>query len=237
MRPGPLHNPRARRARRRDAVSANSLEGWIGCSYAWFVDHELHPERLEPVADPLWLGSIVHEALERLYREAPGEDTIPRPATSGAGSSAWASCSASSAPRRRAAPSAARRIARAQAQVEAFLDEEAASETPTSARARDLLEWSFGLDEDELDPLRLGELRVHGIVDRVDVARDGQGAVVRDYKTSKKVHGAQAFEDRGLLQLPLYMRAVGEILGLDSIAGIYHPLAAYGEPPATRDRA
>ena len=227
VRPGPLANRVVlAELAGRDAVSANSLEGWIGCSYRWFVDHELRPVRLEPVADPLWLGSIVHEVLERLYREAPGEDSIPRPGDVGR----WkqrlgellAELSAESA--RGAERHAA--IARVRVQVEAFLDEEADSETALRPRS-DLLEWSFGLDDDELDPLQVGELRLHGIVDRVDVAPDGQGAVVRDYKTSKAVSGAGTFVKNGLLQLPLYMRAVKDILELDPIAGIYHPLAAY----------
>ena len=63
----------------RDVFSANSLEGWVTCSYKWFVEHELDPQRLEPTADPLWLGSIIHDALDRLYTEAPGADSIPRP--------------------------------------------------------------------------------------------------------------------------------------------------------------
>ena len=44
-------------------------------------------------ADPLWLGSIVHDALEQLYREPPGADSIPRPGDSTPGSAASASCS------------------------------------------------------------------------------------------------------------------------------------------------
>ena len=38
------------------------------------------PQRLEPEPDPLWLGGVVHEALDRLYPDPPGEDAIPRPA-------------------------------------------------------------------------------------------------------------------------------------------------------------
>ena len=229
VKPGPLRHPLVlAELAARDAVSANSLEGWLGCSYRWFVDHELRPVRLAPTADPLWLGSIVHDTLERLYREPPGDDAIPRPDDVGR----WklrlgellAELSADTArgAERRTA------IARVRVQVEAFLDDEAACDTELRPRP-DMLEWSFGLDDDDLDPLAVGELRLHGIVDRVDVAPDGTGAVVRDYKTSRKVYGAGAFEKEGLLQLPLYMRAVRDIAQLDPIAGIYHPLAAYGD--------
>ena len=58
-------------------MSADSLEDWIECSYRWFVGHELAPQRLEPEADPLWLGGVVHEALHRLYARASGRGRDP----------------------------------------------------------------------------------------------------------------------------------------------------------------
>ena len=79
--PKGLHHPAVLEAiRSREALSAGSLEGWIECSYRWFVRHELSPRRLEPTADPLWLGGLVHKALEKLYSEPPGSDSIPREA-------------------------------------------------------------------------------------------------------------------------------------------------------------
>jgi ATP-dependent helicase/DNAse subunit B len=210
----------------RDAVSAGSLEGWLGCSYKWFVEHELRPQRLEPTADPLWLGGIVHKTLETLYREHPGDDTIPRPGDVSRWRKRMAEILAEQSDETARGAERRTAIARVEAQLEAFLEEEAASETELRPAA-ELFEWSFGFGEDHPDPLGLGELRVHGYVDRVDVARDGRGAIVRDYKTSKKVHGVGAFKDRGLLQLPLYMRAVQDILGLEAIGGLYHPLASY----------
>ena len=82
--PKGLHHPAVLEAiRTREALSAGSLEGWIECSYRWFVNHELSPRRLEPTADPLWLGGLVHKALEELYSEPPGADSIPRKADLG----------------------------------------------------------------------------------------------------------------------------------------------------------
>jgi ATP-dependent helicase/DNAse subunit B len=229
FKPGPLRNPRVlKEISDREAVSANSLENWLGCSYRWFVDHELRPVRLEPLADPLWLGGRVHAALEQLYREAPGEDTIPRPGDVGRWKRRFAELLDELTAESARGTERLTMLARVRVQVDAFLDDEANTETDLRPR-QDMLEWSFGLDDDELDPLRVKELRVHGVVDRVDVAPDGVAAVVRDYKTSQKVHGSAQFEKQGLLQLPLYMRAVKEIANLEPIAGVYHPLAAYGD--------
>lgn len=230
--PGPLRSPAVlAELGSRPAVSANSLEGWVECSYRWFVSHELTPQRLEPEADPLWLGSVVHNALERLYREAPGADSIPRPGDVAAWRRRLGELLAEEAADEDGRPPAGDRavaLARARAQAERFLDEEAASETELRPDPR-LLELAFGFEgEDDPGPLRLGEVGLRGRIDRVDVARDGQGAVVRDYKTGRTVTGARAFEEEGKLQIQLYMRLVRERLGLDVVGGLYQPLGARG---------
>jgi ATP-dependent helicase/DNAse subunit B len=222
----------------REVVSASSLENWLGCSYRWFVGHELKPEGLEPTADPLWLGGVVHRALSRLYADPPGADALPRPGDvdawkrrfgelldeeSGAGGEL-----AAGGPRR------ATGLARAREQVEAFLDEEAQCEMAVRPRP-DLLERGFGMDgENDPGALPLAEgIDLRGMIDRIDVHPDGRSAVVRDYKLSRSVTSAAKFEEEGKLQVPLYMLAARDRLDLDPIAGLYHPL---GSPDDRRPR-
>lgn len=230
--PGPLSHPEVLKAiGERDAVSAGSLEGWVECSYRWFVNHELAPQRLEPTADPLWLGGLVHDALHQLYLEPPGADLIPRPADAGRWKRRFSELldelladpgRAASSPDRRLA------VARVRIQVDAFLDEEAERQTDLRPRP-ELLERSFGFKEVDDDPgaLELGGLSLRGLIDRIDVAPDGRRALVRDYKTSKAVSNRAKFDGDGKLQLPLYMLIARERLGLDPVAGLYHPLGAY----------
>lgn len=231
LQPGPLRSPAVLAdLGAREVFSANSLEGWVTCSYKWFVEHELTPRRLEPTADPLWLGSIVHDALERLYREPPGDDAIPRPGDLAAwqlrfGELLEEAAGAAGGPLNHARRAA---LTRAGAQVDAFLAAESETETPFRPRP-DLLEVAFGpFDEDdeaEREPLRIGDVALRGRIDRIDV--DGAGrAVVRDYKTGRNVPSADKFEQEGKLQIQLYMRVVERILGLDPIAGLYQPLGA-----------
>jgi RecB family exonuclease len=241
-RPKHLHHPLVLEAlAERRAVSAGSLEQWLECPYRWFVQHELRPQRLEPEPDPLWLGGVVHRALERLYREAPGADSIPRPQDVGRWKRRFgellreAVVEAASRggeetgqPVLVAAPARELALARALRQVEAFLDAEAESETELRPNP-DLLERRFGFEEEGEPALEVGEgVALHGVIDRVDVSPDGRAAVVRDYKTSRKVPGAGDWEGEGKLQLPLYMRAVQDITGLEPIAGLYQPLGATG---------
>jgi RecB family exonuclease len=94
------------------------------------------------------------------------------------------------------------------------------------------LELRFGFEgedepaEDSLPALELASsVRVRGVIDRLDVDREGR-AIVRDYKsgsTRREHQGARWSEDRRL-QVALYMVAVRELLGLDPVAGLYQPL-------------
>jgi len=230
--PGPLSNPVVLRdlASRR-LLSAGSLEGWIQCSYRWFVEHELEPERLEPPADPLWLGGIVHEALSRLYADPPGADSLPRPGDVGRWKRRFGELldELVADPERGATTPARKLLAeRARRQVEAFLETEAQRDTDLRPR-RDLLEVGFGFEGEDGEgagPLDLGEFALRGRIDRIDVAPDGRTAVLHDYKTATKVTGRSALLREGRLQIQLYALAAQEQLGLRPIAAIYHPLGA-----------
>ena len=239
--PGPLRAaPVLSELGSRTVFSANSLEGWIECPYRWFVSHELTPQLLEPEADPLWLGSLVHRAHERLYRDPPGRDSIPRPGDVADWRRRFGELLEEEATQRAHAPlNRTRRAAldRARIQVDAFLDTEADAETDLRP-ATELLELGFGEFEEgehedgeseataSREPLALGEISLRGRIDRIDLAPDGHGAVVRDYKTGKQVSPAAKFTDVGTLQIQLYMLVAVRVLGLDPIAGLYQPLGA-----------
>ena len=78
--PGPISNPAVIEGlAAAPAYGGTTLEGFDVCSYLWFVSHELLPERLDPVPDPLVQGGLMHAVLDRLYREAIGGDPLPRP--------------------------------------------------------------------------------------------------------------------------------------------------------------
>ena len=231
-RPGPLnHEPVLAELRARKVVSASSLEGWVQCSYRWFVDHELEPQRLDPAPDPLRLGSVAHEALHRLYADPPGGDTIPRPGDL----ERWRGRlrelieeTAGEAGMDPGEPPDSVVLARLRAQIERFLADEAETETDLRPRT-DLLEARFGFDDDGSPALRLGEVQLRGAIDRIDLSPDGRSALVRDYKTSAKMPGRQSWEKEGKLQLQLYVLAAAESLGLEPIGGLYHPLAGRGD--------
>jgi RecB family exonuclease len=223
--PGPLTNPAVLAALAAvEAYGGTTLEGFDECSYRWFAGHELDPQPLDPVPDPLVQGGLIHAVLERLYRERPGGDTLPRPASL----DAWidrgrtllteqlAEAEVGGHPAERAM---ARRVERL---LERYLSEEAVRET--GGFEPWLLEARFGIGEEAERPsLDLGGWGLHGAIDRVDRAPDGR-ALVHDYKLAASVTARDKFEERAKLQLPLYLMAAQIHWGAEPVGGIYHPL-------------
>jgi ATP-dependent helicase/DNAse subunit B len=223
--PGPLTNPAALESLAAVAAyGGTTLEEFDVCSYRWFAGHELDPQLLDPAPDPLVQGGLMHEALDRLYRERPGGEPLPRPETLAAWSARGRELVAAVVAERElgshpAERAMARRVERL---LERFLAEEA--ERETGGFEPWLLEARFGEHPDaERPPLDLGGWGLHGAVDRVDRAADGS-AVVIDYKLAGQVTPQAQFEERAKLQLPLYLLAVAEHWGAEPVAALYHPL-------------
>ena len=223
--PGPMTNPAVLDALRSVAAyGGTTLEEFDVCSYRWFAGHELDPQILEPVPDPLVQGGLIHATLERLYRDRPGGTALPRPATLGAWIDAGRTVLAEQIAEREigGAPSERALVRRVERLLERFLAEEA--ERDTGGFEPWLLEAGFGEHEDAERPiLDLGGWGLHGAIDRVDRSADGR-AVVLDYKLSSAVTPRAAFEERAKLQLPLYLLAVAEHWGAEPVGGLYHPL-------------
>ncbi|MGN6253549.1 MAG: PD-(D/E)XK nuclease family protein [Solirubrobacterales bacterium] len=223
--PGPLQNPAVLESLAAvPAYGGTTLEEFDVCSYRWFAGHELDPQLLDPVPDPLVQGGLMHEALDRLYRERPGGDPLPRPGSLAVWTERGRELVAEIvAERELGSHPAERAIARrVERLLERFLAEEAARET--GGFEPWLLEARFGEQPDAERPvLDLGGWGLHGAVDRVDRSRDGRALVI-DYKLAGAVTPREKFEERAKLQLPLYLLAVAEHWGTEPVGALYHPL-------------
>jgi RecB family exonuclease len=223
--PGPLTNPAVLAALAAVAAyGGTTLELFDVCSYRWFADHELDPQPLDPTPDPLVQGGLMHGVLERLYRERPGGDPLPRPGSLAAWSERGRELLAELVAEREIGGHPAERamVRRVASLLDRFLAEEAGRET--GGFEPWLLEASFGAEPDSERPtLDLGGWGLHGAIDRVDRAGDGR-AVVIDYKLSSSVTPREKFEEDAKLQLPLYLLAVAEHWGAAPVGGLYHRL-------------
>jgi ATP-dependent helicase/DNAse subunit B len=225
--PGPLTNPAAIESLAAvPAYGGTTLEEFDLCSYRWFVGHELDPQPLDPVPEPLVQGGLMHAALERLYRERPGGGPLPRPASLAVwterGRELVAELAAERGLGRHPVERAmARRVERL---LTRFLGEEA--ERDAEGFEPWLLEARFGAGEEcERPVLEIDGWGLHGAIDRVD--RDAHGrALVLDYKLASAVTPREKLEEKAKLQLQLYLLAVAEHWGAEPIGGLYHPLRA-----------
>ncbi len=224
--PGPLTNPVVlERLASVGAYGGTTLEGFDVCSYRWFVNHELRPERLDPAPDPLVQGGIMHAALERLYREAPGGDPLPRPGSLTAWTSRGRELVSEIAGERGLGEHPAERaiLRRVEGLLARFLAEEAERED----RFRPwLLEAGFGeADVAERPVLEIDGWALHGAIDRVDRDADGRALVI-DYKLAGSVTARAKLEEEAKLQLQLYLIAVAELWDAPTVGGVYHPMRA-----------
>ncbi len=222
--PGPLSNPAVLEALTSvPAYGGTTLEGFDLCSYRWFVSHELDPKPLDPAPDPLVQGGLMHTVLDRLYRERPGGDPLPRRSSVGAWIERGRELVAETAAARELGDHPAERaiVRRVEGLLTRFLGEESEREDGFEPW---LLEAGFGEDEGRERPaLEIDGWRLHGAIDRVD--RDGGGqALVIDYKLANAVTPRTKLEEQAKLQLQLYLVAVAELWGAEPIGGLYHPL-------------
>jgi hypothetical protein len=167
--------------------------------------------------------------LNRLYREPPGGDPLPRPATLGAWVDRGRELVAAVAEERSLGERPAERAIRRRVErlLVRFLGEEA--DRGGGAFEPLLLEAKFGEDEDSERPaLEIDGWRLHGAIDRADRSPDGR-ALIHDYKMAGSASPAKKLEEDAKLQLQLYVLAVRERWGLNPIGALYHPLRATRE--------
>jgi ATP-dependent helicase/DNAse subunit B len=169
----------------------------------------------------------MHEVLERLYRDPPGDDAIPRPGDVEAWKRRARELLDDASAQRRVADDAIGRVGRHRMRllIERFLEREAASESPLRPDGA-LIEASFGDGEhDDRPALGLNGLRLHGKIDRVDVAPGRTIGLVRDYKSGKATPAAK-LDKEGKLQPQLYMLALRDLWQIEPLGGVYVPLNA-----------
>ncbi len=208
------------------AFGASTLEGFDVCSYRWFVDHELGPAAARPGPRPADPGGLIHAVLERLYREPPGGDALPRPATSSAwlerGRELVAEVQRAELSEHPADRAMRRRVERLLVALPAPRGR-AARSAPRARAARGRVRRRRG--GGEAARCELGDLALHGRIDRVDRGADGRGARPRLQALAQGDTAAQVSRRRKL-QLPLYLLALRELWGSRPVGGLYQPLRA-----------
>ncbi len=212
--------------------SASALESYAACPARWFVERVLRPDGLDPEAEPLAAGTVIHAVLKDVLdglKERTGV-ALPTPATL---SQAMALVDASLQSHCEQLPLAADPARHALARRHMQADLEGLMEHMATQPATFLpthLELGFGFDEGDdersLPTFQLGGgVQIRGRIDRIDVSDDGR-AVVYDYKRRGRASSMPAAKWLGAksFQVALYMRACRDLLGLDTVGGFYQPV-------------
>jgi ATP-dependent helicase/nuclease subunit B len=208
-------------------LSAGALERYADCPVRWLVDRELQPAPLEPDSDALARGSYMHAVLEQVLRRLAAPVT---PDNLSQALDLLDEALAETAHRIAAGRGEAVRAGWTRsvaADLRRYLAYEARDGSTWPIRG---VELRFGFDQpdepDSLPALELDEnVRLRGIIDRVDADADGH-AIVRDYKSgsARPEHQGARWQTDRQLQVALYMIAVRDLLGLEPVAGFYQPL-------------
>ena len=216
----------------RTTFSATELERFADCSSAWLVERIVAPRTIDAEPDPILRGQVVHTALNRFYSMLPKELDAERvtPENLEAALVLVRRClddALESGVRLDLTDLQAAELRQSLiVDLEGFLRDEAESEVPFVPRR---LEVSFGSDRaaPELQRgLPLGDgLWLSGKIDRIDVDPWSARGIVQDYKSGKGAHSARDIDRDMRLQIPLYVLALRDLVGLEPLGGIYRALA------------
>lgn len=216
----------------RTTFSATELERFADCSAAWLVERVIDPKRIDAEPDALLRGAVLHTALQRFYAALPRELHADRvlPENLDAALELMRRCvhdALETGVRFDLTPVQAAELRQTLlVDLEGFVRDEAASELTFVPRR---LEVGFGSDRaaPELQRgLPLGDgLYLSGKIDRVDIDPFSARGIVQDYKSGRGAHSAREIERELRLQIPLYVLALRDLLGVEPLGGVYRALA------------
>jgi ATP-dependent helicase/nuclease subunit B len=212
--------------------SATELERFADCSSAWLVERVIDPKKIDAAPDPMLRGQVMHTTLHRFYAMLPRELDAERvtPENLEAATTLAFRClddALESGVRLDLTDLQAAELRHTlRSDLEGFLRDEAASPIEFVPRR---LEVAFGSERSapELQRgLRLDDdLWLSGKIDRIDIDPFSARGIVQDYKSGKKAHTAREIDREFRLQIPLYILALRDLVGVEPLGGVYRALA------------
>jgi ATP-dependent helicase/DNAse subunit B len=215
----------------RATFSATELERFADCSSAWLVERVIDPKTIDAEPDAILRGSLVHTTLHRFYAALPRELDAERVTEANADRAVELVLRCldeafESGVRLDLTPIQAAELRETLAtDLEGFIRDEARSPVEFVPRR---LEVGFGSDRaaPELQrglPLADG-VWLSGKIDRIDIDPFSARGIVQDYKSGKSAHSARQIERELRLQIPLYVLALRDLVGVEPLGGVYRAL-------------
>ena len=212
-----------------ERYSVTELERYGDCSSMWFVDRVLSPREIDFELDARMRGSIAHATLARFFTLLPAELGVERLSEEHLQDAypLMRRCLGEALGGQRVPDSVAgKELARAlERDLDAFLRAEAELALPLVPRR---FEVRFGgpmAAPGLKEGLRIGDFAVSGQIDRIDMDPGmSPRGLVWDYKSGASAHSASEMERDGRLQIPLYILALRDLLGIEPLGGVYRAL-------------
>jgi ATP-dependent helicase/DNAse subunit B len=216
----------------KSVFSATELERFADCSSAWLVERVIDPKRIDAEPDPILRGQVMHTTLNRFYAMLPRELDSERVTPENLESAIVLVHRCLDEALETGVRLDLTELQGAElrhtlrADLEGFLRDEAASPVAFVPRR---LEVAFGSERaaPELQRgLELGEgIWLSGKIDRIDVDPFSARGIVQDYKSGKGAHSARDIDRELRLQIPLYILALRDLVGIEPLGGVYRALA------------
>ncbi|MET0561467.1 MAG: PD-(D/E)XK nuclease family protein [Gaiellaceae bacterium] len=212
--------------------SATELERFADCSSAWLVERVIDPKKIDAEPDPMLRGQVMHTTLHRFYAMLPRELDSERVTEENleAATALVHRCldeAIESGVRLDLTDLQAAELRHTlRADLEGFLRDEAVSDIGFLPRR---LEVAFG-SERAAPELQRGlpladDLWLSGKIDRIDIDPYSARGIVQDYKSGKGAHTAREIDRELRLQIPLYILALRDLVGVEPLGGVYRALA------------
>jgi ATP-dependent helicase/DNAse subunit B len=229
----------------RRTFAATELERFADCSSAWLFERVIDPKTIDAEADAMLRGKVAHQALYTFYSGLPkelGSDRVT-PDNLEAALKFAARCLDDAL--RGGVRLDLTDVEAAELRegllldLERFLQEE--SDSPLGLLPR-RFEVGFGNERSAPELQRgieLGNgLFASGKIDRIDVDPFSARGIMQDYKSGKGAFSARQIDDERRLQVPLYMLALRDLVGIEPLGGVYRALSgSRGARGMLRDEA
>jgi hypothetical protein len=215
--------------------SVTELETFGMCSSMWLFDRVVDPREIDGQLDARTRGSVAHQALYRFYSGLPkrlGVDQVDESRLDDALAFLGECLAEAIQGQVRIDLTDVERLeleGTLRRDLEHFVRQEVELGSPLVPRRFEVTFGTQGAAVELQRGLDLGGFVVSGKIDRIDIDPMSAQGIVQDYKSGSGAHSARQIESEGKLQIPLYVLALRDLVGIEPLGGLYRALAGSRE--------
>ena len=215
--------------------SVTELETFGTCSSMWLFDRVVDPREIDAELDARLRGGVAHQALYRFYTGLPkrlGVERVEADRLDEAMEFLRECLAQAIAGQVRIDLTEVERLeleGTLTRDLEQFLRQEVELGFPLVPRRFEVTFGTQGAAVELQRGLDLGGFTLSGKIDRIDLDPLSARGIVQDYKSGATSHSAAQIESEGKLQIPLYILALRDLVGIEPVGGLYRALGGSRE--------